>query len=78
MFQNSLLFCLISCHVLFLSLSCDSLSELESQLDGKEQRVIDDRVHVLNKKLTGREGHIDELEVKLVWFIIFISKFIER
>ena len=41
-----------------------SIKDLESQLSGKEKRMLDDRVHVLNKQLTDREGHIDELEVK--------------
>jgi len=40
------------------------LKEMEEKSGAKDKNILDDRVKVLNKQLTDREGHIDELEVK--------------
>jgi hypothetical protein len=37
---------------------------MEEKSGAKDKNILDDRVKVLNKQLTDREGHIDELEVK--------------
>ncbi|XP_066932183.1 girdin-like [Clytia hemisphaerica] len=44
----------------------ESMKENESRdMVEKDKQMLDDRVKVLNKQLTEREGHIDEIEVKL-------------